>query len=419
VRGVSRVHGLSALGVADGQPLDLPLDTLRIDGDEERCTVVCRRSFPVADEAALAAVRVVAGIQIAGEAIAWPDPRALVRAASISSSSSAQEQVTAAGTRVLSPEGQAPAPGGEDTQRAAPPATLALAQEQHEATAAPALPFQPAPPPTPIPPAPPRAKPGNPVFTGTLALPPEVEDLVAVERALPFQAQASPSAEPALLAPISAGQGPAGMDPAPEAATPFTIGQQLAYATPPEPPAEAAPHAPAPLPPMPSGVEPLKPPEPAPPPPETPAAAPEPEPAPPDLPIERFAAISAEIAEGRAPRAEVLRAHELTEPAWAAVERSWAAAIAEDGANGSGALRRGHDGAYVAAVEGFRGPITAAEYARILAGMPRGRANQVLDDLRIQRPALMPIIRVWTQKVAADAKLVDEVGAALAAARRA
>ncbi|WP_437926998.1 DUF2169 domain-containing protein [Sorangium sp. So ce291] len=72
-RGRARIHGLSASGVAEGQPLDLTADTLRIDGDEQRCTVVFRGSFPVPDEAALAAVAVVAGVELPGEPLAWPE----------------------------------------------------------------------------------------------------------------------------------------------------------------------------------------------------------------------------------------------------------------------------------------------------------------------------------------------------------
>ncbi|MGK3969986.1 DUF2169 domain-containing protein [Sorangium sp. So ce118] len=72
-RGRARIHGLSASGAGEGQPLDLIADTLRIDGDEQRCTVVFRGSFPVPDEAALAAVAIVAGVELPGEPLAWPE----------------------------------------------------------------------------------------------------------------------------------------------------------------------------------------------------------------------------------------------------------------------------------------------------------------------------------------------------------
>ncbi|AUX40051.1 hypothetical protein SOCE26_014470 [Sorangium cellulosum] len=131
-----------------------------------------------------------------------------------------------------------------------------------------------------------------------------------------------------------------------------------------------------------------------------------------EVPVERFAAISAEIAEQRAPRAEVLRAHELNERAWAAVERHFRPLLEKD-ARAAGRLRAAYDAAYVAAVERFRGPITLPEYARIAVGLERGEPGEVLDALAIQRPALMPIVRVWTKKAAGHMALSAELMALL------
>ncbi|MCC6554754.1 MAG: DUF2169 domain-containing protein [Polyangiaceae bacterium] len=140
-----------------------------------------------------------------------------------------------------------------------------------------------------------------------------------------------------------------------------------------------------------------------------PPAETEPDVDPADVPLERFAAISAEIAEGGAPRAEVLRAHGLGERAWAAVERHWQGAIEEDAARGRNRLRSGYDQAYVGAVEGFRGRITLQDYVHITTAIERGQADAALDELRIQRPALMPIVRLWTKRVASDPELAGEV----------
>ncbi len=140
----------------------------------------------------------------------------------------------------------------------------------------------------------------------------------------------------------------------------------------------------------------------------------------PDLtrfPIERFAHIAAEIAEGRAPRAEVFSGHGITSGAWDALDRHFAAAIEEEMLRGASVLRRASDSAYVAAVEAFRGPITLTHYARIVVAIERGQANRVLDELRIQRRALMPIVRLWAKKVAGDMKLTDEANTLLAALR--
>ncbi|WP_437478987.1 DUF2169 domain-containing protein [Sorangium sp. So ce1014] len=148
---------------------------------------------------------------------------------------------------------------------------------------------------------------------------------------------------------------------------------------------------------------------------EAPAAAPEPTQV--ELSIEQCAAIAAEIAEGRAERAGVLEAHGLGERAWRENERRWRAAIAEEAGAGKQALRRAYDDAYLARVEAFRGPITMEEYLRIVVGLERGKADAALDALRIQRPALMPIVRCWTRRVAEDTRMAGKAPDALRAAR--
>ncbi len=73
-RGLGLVYGLASWGVADGQPLALHADTLRIDADEEQCTLTFRATFPLADEAALPSVRVVLGVELPGQPVQWPEP---------------------------------------------------------------------------------------------------------------------------------------------------------------------------------------------------------------------------------------------------------------------------------------------------------------------------------------------------------
>ncbi len=68
------IHGLDAFGIQAGHGLALRADTLRIDGDEQRCTLVWRQSFPVAGEAALAALRLVVESTVAGEPVGAPKP---------------------------------------------------------------------------------------------------------------------------------------------------------------------------------------------------------------------------------------------------------------------------------------------------------------------------------------------------------
>ena len=72
VRGIAHVHCLAPWGIPEGQPIPLEADTLRIDGDEERCTLTFRGAFELADEAALPWVRVVLGVETADQPIHWP-----------------------------------------------------------------------------------------------------------------------------------------------------------------------------------------------------------------------------------------------------------------------------------------------------------------------------------------------------------
>jgi hypothetical protein len=128
-RGHAWIHGLAAFGIPKGQPLALRADMLRIDGDEQRCTVVWRHSFPVAGEAALAAVRIVVRTTLAGEEPEDPPPEPPARVAAPLSGSPARESVAKPpdSTLVLGDAG----------------ATLALPSVSTPALpAAPAMPFQ-------------------------------------------------------------------------------------------------------------------------------------------------------------------------------------------------------------------------------------------------------------------------------------
>ncbi|HSN98554.1 MAG TPA: DUF2169 domain-containing protein, partial [Candidatus Nanopelagicales bacterium] len=71
-RGCAWFHGPSSEPV----PVEMVTDTLRIDGSEKRCTLVSRGSFLVEDESALAAIRIIAGVEVEGEPLAAPEPSA-------------------------------------------------------------------------------------------------------------------------------------------------------------------------------------------------------------------------------------------------------------------------------------------------------------------------------------------------------
>ncbi len=72
-RGLAWVDGLADFGVPEGHEVILNADTLRIDGDEQRCTMVWRAAFSVPSEEALQALQIMAAVQIRGERLSWID----------------------------------------------------------------------------------------------------------------------------------------------------------------------------------------------------------------------------------------------------------------------------------------------------------------------------------------------------------
>ncbi|KYF73429.1 hypothetical protein BE11_19920 [Sorangium cellulosum] len=134
--------------------------------------------------------------------------------------------------------------------------------------------------------------------------------------------------------------------------------------------------------------------------------------------IERWAEISAEIDKAHRSRAEVLEAHDVGERDFTAVERHWKAALEDEAARGGFSLRFKHDGAYVGALERLRErPISVPDYARILAAGGRRQVVETLHDLELPAAAHLPIVRLWTAKLARDPRLSLEMIQAVAALR--
>ena len=209
-RGLARMYGLSAFGVAEGEPLKMQADTLRIDGEEQRCTVVFRRSIPVADEATLAAARIVVGVELPGAPLQWPSSiqeiQALARGAGAGAGAAdrargtpgaqthsgsetvvlAGEAPDAASTSALPfRPGMAPAVAPSETRAPAlrlATGTFALGADSEEATLVAMLPT------------------ATPATAATAALPPTATPATATTAALPPTATPGASVAPALLA---------------------------------------------------------------------------------------------------------------------------------------------------------------------------------------------------------------------------
>ncbi|WP_437299893.1 DUF2169 family type VI secretion system accessory protein [Sorangium sp. So ce426] len=443
-RGVARIQGLAAPPATGGDVVELNADTLRIDGAEQRCTVVWRQIVPVPDDLALAAVRIAAGVAVDGEELAWPD----LRPGRASGAAGAAPDALAIGPRgtvhIEDAPGQARQRDGDPgrtihlsgdeielidlIQRPSPLQTVALSDEQGEAAErAPALPF--APPPG-------SARRGRPeparpqsdaVASATLVLSSEEGVRVGERPAIPFffDPRPAPRVEPRAPIPGAPWSGAlASAAPGPSMGL-ATLALEEAPPPPAEvlpPPVESSPHA-APT----SGVLAREP--------ERPAASRffhvlrrEDEPPSASLPplgdgdevsLERCAIVTAELAEKPVPRADVLRAHGLSEARWAEAERRWRDAMAEEARRRERALRDRFDAAYVGAWEAVCGPLHAADYARLIVATERSGGAAALGDRAIRRTVWVRMKRLWVRRLADDPRLRARVEAEIARLREA
>lgn len=73
VAGVARLFG-RAPGLRRGRPVPLAADTVCIDADRLRCSIVWRGRFPISGEQELPSMHIVTGVEAPGRPIAWFDP---------------------------------------------------------------------------------------------------------------------------------------------------------------------------------------------------------------------------------------------------------------------------------------------------------------------------------------------------------
>ncbi|WP_438007340.1 DUF2169 domain-containing protein [Sorangium sp. So ce321] len=458
-RGAARIHGLGGFGVAEGLRLDLVADTLHIDGDEERCTLVWRRSLPLPHAGALAAVRIVAGVEVAGAPIAWEPPPSARRAEAAGPPVS---QRGLAGTIVMAEEpvsrprpaetmfldlDEAPATTVRPVTpfkaaRAPHAATVALGPDEDAAASVRhALPFD---------------RSSGPCAAGarlptsaaapasaaallhavmpldaaaplsTLALSPDDDARASASAALPFPATPRPAAEWRLVRPAPIPGAPWSTEGASAESAPSAMLTPSALPAPSAPPTSSVPPAPS----APSAM--LTPSAPsAPPPPSVPPApsalsapqakAPSAPPADPvepvDLGVERYATVAAQLLERRAPRADVLGAHGLSEARFAEIERRWSVAMDDEDRRGGHALRDAYDAAYIKEWEAHRGPFELGDYARLTVAAERGHLAAALDAIGIRRTLWIRLKRVWAKRLAESRSLAGALQRELARQR--
>ncbi|WP_437737749.1 DUF2169 domain-containing protein [Sorangium sp. So ce1335] len=75
-RGLARLYRGGAGGEDQGQPIELVADTLSIDADRLRCSLIWRGNVALLPGDTPARMRVVAGVELPGRPLAWPAPLA-------------------------------------------------------------------------------------------------------------------------------------------------------------------------------------------------------------------------------------------------------------------------------------------------------------------------------------------------------
>jgi hypothetical protein len=473
-RGLARVHGLAAFGYPEGAPLALRPDMLRIDGDEQLCTLTFRGTFPVPGEEALGAVLVVVGVESPESAgapsadpgskeasagppvIAWPAPDVLAAAAAERWS------------RRLATARSAPPPAPDEGSRGAPHGdeTLPLPQRDVQEKKVPTLPFvagasglaagTPA--------APKRA-----MFTGTLDLPGPaapvavaiamdappagkpakppramIDVTLAADGAPPAGAKAVPFVAPAAVSPLAQPSGaktpnpftgtlnlpPAAGPPAAGAVLPFAgedrraaVASRAALEAPEGPAAVALGSAAL----GPSSFDDPRPPVAG----EAPPVAGAPSPAGSLLPegplgadpagggaidLEVYAEVCGALADPLITLAEILHARGIEPRSYEDSGRHVRRMIALETKRGRRGLRDRFDDAYVRGWEATEpnrfGP---THYARLLVAERRGRLHLELADQGLDGALGMRLLRVWARRVGAGGALAEQVHAALAA----
>ncbi|WP_437780796.1 DUF2169 domain-containing protein [Sorangium sp. So ce1097] len=458
-RGAARIHGLGSFGVTEGMRLDLVADTLHIDGEEQRCTVVWRRSVPLPHEGALAAVRVVAGVELPGAPIAWAPPPP--RRAGWAEATGPVSQLGRGGTVLIAEEAPASGPRPAETAflepeealvatgravipfrpaQATPAATVALGPEEDAAASARyALPFERAAEPAPataapvapvdaaalldtvVPPlsAAPRdtamphaaaAPPSMATPLSTFALSPDDEARASASAPLPFSAPHRAIADqhqvrslPLVGALWSTGCAPPVSAVSPASSAPPVSAVSPASSAPPVSAVSPASSAPPALLSSPLGAPQAK----APPAPADTA----------DIGVEHYATIAAQLSERRASRADVLGAHGLTEARFAEIERRWTSAMDEEDRRGGHAIRDAYDAAYIKEWEAQRRPFEIADYARLTVAAERGHLAAALDSLGIRRTLWIRLKRVWARRLAESRSLAGALQRELARQR--
>lgn len=131
----------------------------------------------------------------------------------------------------------------------------------------------------------------------------------------------------------------------------------------------------------------------------------------PAIPFEKYAGVSAELAEKREPRAAVLRRHGLDEDAWTLEERAWLGELARGAVAQNGAAEDFGE-RYLLAQDAAAGPDegawTLADYAELTSTLEQATdIHKVLARRGLTMGAYQRLDRKWTRAMRDDPSLAD------------
>lgn len=134
----------------------------------------------------------------------------------------------------------------------------------------------------------------------------------------------------------------------------------------------------------------------------------------PELSLQRYANVSAELAEGGEPRAAVLERHGLDEVGWALEERASLEGIAQAATQGDASLAVAYADAFVAAQDALGSPdeqeAMVHEYVAVSAELERADDPMpVLQRWSMTLAQWMRLDRHWTRRAEADDRVKEEL----------
>jgi hypothetical protein len=133
----------------------------------------------------------------------------------------------------------------------------------------------------------------------------------------------------------------------------------------------------------------------------------------PTISLQRYAEISAELAEQREPRGKALERHGFDEDRWTLEERAWVETIAGGGVEGEGSVAEEYGKLFVEAQDKLADPAeharTPADYARISVAMERRDPGKVLAEEKLSLSVWMRLDRRMQAAAERDEALAAEI----------